>query len=94
MTRTGAVGYLPQDPRTGDLDECARDRILSARGMDEFIRRLAGRGEADGHHGRRPAGQAMARYTRADAELHAAGGYSAESEAAQIARASGYRTGC
>ena len=26
----GAVGYLPQDPRTGDLDVTARDRVLSA----------------------------------------------------------------
>ena len=34
ITRTGEVGYLPQDPRTGDLDVLARDRILSARGLD------------------------------------------------------------
>ena len=31
VTRTGAVGYLPQDPRTGDLDVLAMDRILSVR---------------------------------------------------------------
>ena len=29
-----SVGYLPQDPRTGDLEVLARDRILSARGLD------------------------------------------------------------
>src|SRR5690606_5301657 len=34
ITRSGEVGYLPQDPRTGDLDVLARDRILSARGLD------------------------------------------------------------
>ena len=40
VTRTGAVGYLPQDPRTGDLDILARDRILSARGLDAVVREL------------------------------------------------------
>ncbi|MGH3448093.1 MAG: ATP-binding cassette domain-containing protein, partial [Nocardioidaceae bacterium] len=34
VTVTGSVGYLPQDPRTGDLEVLARDRILSARGID------------------------------------------------------------
>jgi ATPase subunit of ABC transporter with duplicated ATPase domains len=89
VTRTASVGYLPQDPRTGDPEESARDRILSARGLDEFIRRLR---EAE-HQMSTTVGdrqeQAMARYTRADAELHAAGGYSAESEAAQIASSLG-----
>ena len=40
ITRTGPVGYLPQDPRTGDLHMLARDRILSARGLDHILRRL------------------------------------------------------
>src|SRR3954454_24129359 len=31
IDRTGPVGYLPQDPRTGDLTVLARDRVLSAR---------------------------------------------------------------
>jgi energy-coupling factor transporter ATP-binding protein EcfA2 len=31
VTASGEVGYLPQDPRTGDLHVLARDRILSAR---------------------------------------------------------------
>ena len=34
IVRTGEVGYLPQDPREGDLDILARDRVLSARGLD------------------------------------------------------------
>ena len=41
VTRTGPVGYLPQDPRTGDLDTLARDRILSARGLDVIVRQRA-----------------------------------------------------
>ena len=40
VTRSGEVGYLPQDPRTGDLDMIARDRVLSARGLDTLIRKM------------------------------------------------------
>src|SRR5687768_3394720 len=40
VTRTGEVGYLPQDPRTGDPEVAALDRILSARGLDDVVRRL------------------------------------------------------
>ena len=34
------VGYLPQDPREGDLLVTAKDRVLSARGLDEMLRRM------------------------------------------------------
>src|SRR5215475_1861600 len=37
VDRKGPVGYLPQDPRTGDLDVTARDRVLSARGLDVLL---------------------------------------------------------
>ena len=40
VTRTGSVGYLPQDPRTGDPEVLAVHRILSARGLDDVVRRL------------------------------------------------------
>src|SRR5712692_8544277 len=36
VRRSGSVGYLPQDPRTGDLDMLAIDRVLSARGLDQL----------------------------------------------------------
>src|ERR1700680_4483825 len=36
VRRSGTVGYLPQDPRTGDLDTLAMDRVLSARGLDQI----------------------------------------------------------
>lgn len=85
----GSVGYLPQDPRTGDLEVLARDRILSARGLDSVVRRLreaeAQMGDADPDVSER----AMRRYAAADAELHAGGGYAAESEAARIAASLG-----
>ena len=32
IERRGSIGYLPQDPRTGDLDVLARNRVLSGRG--------------------------------------------------------------
>src|SRR3954468_3427148 len=41
IDRTGPVGYLPQDPRTGDLDVTARDRVLSARGLDTLLHDMA-----------------------------------------------------
>ena len=85
----GSVGYLPQDPRTGDPDVLARERILSARGLGEVVRRLR-QAEADmGSDDAAVREKAMRRYERADAELHAGGGYAAESEAAQIASSLG-----
>ena len=84
VTRGGEVGYLPQDPRTGDLEMLARDRVLSARGLDEIVRRLReteGR-MASADDATRDA--AMARYARLDAEFNVRGGYTAESEAATI----------
>jgi ATPase subunit of ABC transporter with duplicated ATPase domains len=89
VQRTGEVGYLPQDPRIGDPEVLARDRILSARGLDEAVRRLR-RAEAEmGSDDPKIRERAMRRYERADAELHAGGGYAAESEAAQIAHSLG-----
>src|SRR6188474_468770 len=40
VTKSGNVGYLPQDPRTGDLHVLAHDRILSARGLDRVLREM------------------------------------------------------
>jgi ATPase subunit of ABC transporter with duplicated ATPase domains len=89
VTRSGAVGYLPQDPRTGDLHVLALDRILSARGLDEVVRRLRQSEEQMGDADPSVSERAMQRYARADAELHAAGGFAAEAEAAQIAASLG-----
>src|SRR3954470_13292518 len=86
---TGEVGYLPQDPRIGDPEVLARDRILSARGLDDVVRRLR-KAETDmGSDDPAVREKAMRRYERADAELHAGGGYAAESEAATIASSLG-----
>ncbi|MBA2716323.1 MAG: ABC-F family ATP-binding cassette domain-containing protein [Propionibacteriales bacterium] len=89
VTRVGAVGYLPQDPRTGDLEMLARDRILSARGIDAIVRRLRRTEHDMGSDDPGTRDKAMHRYATADAELHAAGGFAAESEAASIAASLG-----
>ncbi len=90
VTRSGTVGYLPQDPRTGDLSVIARDRILSARGLDETVQRLRAAEEAMGNAD--DMDRAMRRYANAEAAFLAAGGYAAESEAAAIASSLGLPT--
>jgi ATPase subunit of ABC transporter with duplicated ATPase domains len=89
ITRSGPVGYLPQDPRTGDLGMLARDRVLSARGLDVVVRRMR---ESEGEMAsadQETHERAMTRYSRLEAEFQAAGGYAAESEAASIASSLG-----
>ncbi len=85
VTSSGEVGYLPQDPRTGDLEVLARDRILSARGLDVVLRQLRETEGAMASADDETREKAMARYGRLDAEFAARGGYAAESEAAAIA---------
>ena len=85
MSRTGEIGYLPQDPRTGDLEVLAKDRILSARGLDSVVERLRRAELAMGDDSAEVRDKAMSAYARAEAELAAAGGYAAEAEAARIA---------
>ncbi|MFX0538694.1 ABC-F family ATP-binding cassette domain-containing protein [Ornithinimicrobium sp. Y1847] len=89
ISRTGEIGYLPQDPRTGDLEVLGRDRILSARGLDEVVRGLRRAEEtmASGTDEQRE--RAMERYSRLEAQFTSRGGYAAESEAASIASSLG-----
>ncbi|HSP60263.1 MAG TPA: ATP-binding cassette domain-containing protein, partial [Ornithinimicrobium sp.] len=89
VSRTGDVGYLPQDPRTGDLEVLGRDRILSARGLDEVIRGMR-RAEEEMAHGEGDVrDRAMARYGRLETRFTARGGYAAEAEAASVASSLG-----
>jgi ATPase subunit of ABC transporter with duplicated ATPase domains len=85
VTRSGDIGYLPQDPRTGDLDVLARDRILSARGLDAVMRRMRETEGAMASADDETREAAMARYGRLEAEFTSRGGYAAESEAGRIA---------
>ena len=89
VQRSGRIGYLPQDPRTGDLEQRASARILGIRSLDVITDQLreaeSGMASADDDSRDR----AMRRYSRLDAEFTAAGGYAAESEAARIAASLG-----
>ncbi|HIT75124.1 MAG TPA: ABC-F family ATP-binding cassette domain-containing protein [Candidatus Avipropionibacterium avicola] len=84
VTRTGQLGYLPQDPRDGNLDDLAKDRVLSARGLDQALRRMRRAEEEMGSADDAVREKAMATYTRAENQWIAGGGYAAESEAARI----------
>jgi ATP-binding cassette subfamily F protein 3 len=80
--RTGPVGYLPQDPRTGDLDLLARDRVLSARGLDTLVTEIA---KIQIRLAETPEDAALVRrYGNLEERFSALGGYAAESEAARI----------
>nr|WP_315968845.1 ABC-F family ATP-binding cassette domain-containing protein [Flaviflexus massiliensis] len=89
ITRSGEIGYLPQDPRTGDLSVLAGDRVLSARGIDDTIRRIRKAEWEMGEFTGARQQKAMERYVRLDAEFTAAGGWAANSEAATIMSALG-----
>ncbi|MER3390169.1 MAG: ABC-F family ATP-binding cassette domain-containing protein [Microcella sp.] len=85
ITRTGEIGYLPQDPRAGDPDQLARTRILDARGLGSIVLELQQAGVDMGSDDPSVAEKAMARYSRLTDRFQALGGYSAEAEAAAIA---------
>jgi len=87
VVTSGDVGYLPQDPRTGDLEVIAMDRILSARGLDETIRQLRAAESQMGDD--RTGERAAKRWGRLEEEFQQQGGYAAESEAASIASSLG-----
>ncbi|WP_432395042.1 ABC-F family ATP-binding cassette domain-containing protein [Pseudarthrobacter sp. L19] len=84
VTRSGEIGYLPQDPRTPDMEQLARDRILSARGLDIAVGKLRTAHEEMASEDPAIQRKAMNRYDRLESEFLAAGGYAAEAEAAAI----------
>ncbi|GAC1331931.1 MAG: ABC-F family ATP-binding cassette domain-containing protein [Mycobacteriales bacterium] len=89
VTTAGAVGYLPQDPRTGDLAELARDRVLSARGLDAIVRDMRAAEVAMASADDAVRDTAVRRYGRLEERFHVLGGYAAEAEAAAIASSLG-----
>ncbi len=86
---SGTVGYLPQDPRSGNPEEIARDRILSARGLHDVVRRMQETSMAMGTTDEAERDRLIGRYARAEAEFEALGGYAVESQAAAIAASVG-----
>ncbi|MET7768881.1 ABC-F family ATP-binding cassette domain-containing protein [Nocardia sp. NPDC005366] len=90
ILRSTEIGYLPQDPREGDLNVLARDRVLSARGLDALIRDMekqqALMAEVADEDERE---KAIRKYGRLEERFSALGGYVAESEAARICHSLG-----
>ncbi len=82
---SGQIGYLPQDPKTGNLDELAKTRILNARGLGDILQRMQKATEDMGSSDTKTYDAAMKKYARAELEFTTAGGYAAEAEAASIA---------
>nr|WP_208407928.1 ABC-F family ATP-binding cassette domain-containing protein [Amycolatopsis granulosa] len=85
VRRGSELGYLPQDPREGDLSVTAKDRVLSARGLDSLLRDMEKAQTAmselvdDAERDR-----AIRKYGRLEERFASLGGYAAESEAARI----------
>lgn len=84
VTRSGSIGYLPQDPKVDDMTQLARDRILSARGLDGVAKKMRQAQEDMASEDESIRTKGMRRYDRLETEFIAGGGYAAESEAAVI----------
>jgi ATPase subunit of ABC transporter with duplicated ATPase domains len=82
---SGELGYLPQDPREGDLSVTAKDRVLSARGLDTLLRDMEKAQTVMSELvDDRQRDKAINRYSRLEERFASLGGYAAESEAARI----------
>ncbi|HEY2675303.1 MAG TPA: ABC-F family ATP-binding cassette domain-containing protein [Rugosimonospora sp.] len=81
IDRRGPVGYLPQDPRTGDLDVTARDRVLSAQGLDTILAEMK---KLEVQLAEDASDRAVRRYGALEDQFAGLGGYAAEAQAARI----------
>lgn len=84
VTVSGELGFLPQDPRTGDPEQLARHRILDARGLGTITKNIAKASEEMGSADEKVAERAMKRFGNLTDRFQALGGYAAEAEAASI----------
>ena len=89
VNRTGKIGYLPQDPRTGEDQGTVIDRILSVRDLDQITKRMRAVEEEMSTSEGAALEKAMERYTRVEHEFSSAGGYAASAEAEAIASSLG-----
>ncbi len=85
VERSGELGYLPQDPRSGDPEETARTRILNARGIGDLVLGMRRATDAMASEDASASEAAMKKYSRLEERFHVLGGYAAEAEAASIA---------
>lgn len=85
VDRGGEIGYLPQDPRTGDPEELARTRILNARGLGDLLAGMEAASTDMGSVDEKVYEAAMKRYATLEEAFQSGGGYAAEAQAAAIA---------
>lgn len=85
VTATEPPGYLPQDPGAADPSQSVRQRLLSARGLDQVQARMARLERAMASADDATRDDAMRQYTNAEAAFVAAGGYAAAAQAAAVA---------
>ena len=85
IERTGEIGYLPQDPRSGNPDDTARTRILDARGLGQLVNGIRQATLDMASPDAATSEAAMSTYSRLEDRFLALGGYAAEAEAASIA---------
>jgi ATPase subunit of ABC transporter with duplicated ATPase domains len=92
VIRTGALGYLPQDPRTGPelVGRRALDHVLSGRGLDELVVRME---KLRVRLEENASGEAVDRHARAVDAFEHAGGWAGEAEARRIAAGLGLAEG-
>lgn len=85
ITRSGEIGYLPQDSREGNIDQTARDRVLSARGLDSILRNMDRQQEImETTENASMRDKAIKKYSRLEERYHQLGGYEANAECSQI----------
>ncbi len=85
VTRSGELGYLPQDPRSGDPEMLARTRILDARGLGSIQLGMAKAAEDMASDDAAVAEKAMRKFANFTERFESLGGYAAEAEAASSA---------
>jgi ATPase subunit of ABC transporter with duplicated ATPase domains len=81
----GEIGYLPQDPRSGNPEDLARTRILDARGLGQLVLGMQQATTDMGSSDPKVSEAAMTKYGNLTDRFLALGGYAAEAEAASIA---------
>lgn len=85
VDKSGEIGYLPQDPRTGDPEEMARTRILNARGLGSILEQMELASLDMASVDEKVYQSAMDRYSSLQDRFESGGGYAAEAQAAAIA---------
>ncbi|WP_048381662.1 ABC-F family ATP-binding cassette domain-containing protein [Corynebacterium renale] len=85
VVRSGEIGYLPQDSREGNIEQTARDRVLSARGLDKIRIKMEKQREViENSLDETKRDKAIQQYSKLEERYHSLGGYEADAECAQI----------